>query len=879
MLDRCGKQQHYDFPLREHSQARSYWRTALVASGVCIASSLSEDGAAHTASSTAGGGNGDKSGGDDLFEELKQKLQALSGEALAGLQTLVPDEYKDLQKQLTDFFESGKGGQLSWGFAMGACSGFALKKVSKVGALALGALFILMQCASYSGYIDVDYQKLERDVLNFLDINKDGQFDAKDVDTVYKQVMKVLEFSLPAGSGFAVGFLDALDDGCQRTTSTARLAVLLRYIICGCGALYILALWYSGMWSSIPALTARPQVPAVAFREPIAVDVTPSPSPVPQTLEVREEEEEEETLPEVLEAAPVESGDRAERDLKEHADAPEQIGEANAPTVVKDKPASRSPAPTPLATEETVVEGVDQDDFMAEMKQHLEALDKRAAAATASAAVNAAETVGKAGVVAESPAPTRSLTPKEVFHARLQNGEALSARAAVELQALEYAAREAKKREEKALTGTEDDEAQRAADEHAKSVRPMPRGETKRRRLKCIGWRATRDCDPSGKRIPSGDRSCTRIVDPTHSGYCEVEDRDSGERFRVMMRACDSLHAQSRFRCFESWDFSNFAILGNSVIQEARDEEAAKAAAASATALASPPPPPPLVNGILIVIYPKLIPSAFAIVRLLRSQNCSLPIEFWYRTDELQVADHPALQLLARAYGPVAFRTIEDQRATGFATKISAIQHSRFDNVLFLDADNFPVRDPTYLFALPEFRTEGAIFWPDFWHPDRTIFNIHARDPNGDVVFLHRNAKKLEGRKYNANEALVVAPHGANANVVRQAIRKGRVPSEDPAVWTHMLLFKPSVPRTEFTIDIYEGVPAYPVGQWCYGKKSLSTPHFNAFEFARLPFAGLETQIRAHAVEATDLVHAAKLRATMTGAAATDATLPPSVYE
>ncbi|TYZ61050.1 hypothetical protein PybrP1_002655, partial [[Pythium] brassicae (nom. inval.)] len=102
---------------------------------------------------------------------------------------------------------SGKGGQLSWGFAMGACSGFALKKVSKVGALVLGALFILMQCASYSGYIDVDYQKLERDVLDFLDINKDGQFAAKDVDTVYKQVMKVLEFSLPAGNGFAVGFL------------------------------------------------------------------------------------------------------------------------------------------------------------------------------------------------------------------------------------------------------------------------------------------------------------------------------------------------------------------------------------------------------------------------------------------------------------------------------------------------------------------------------------------------------------------------------------------------------------------------------------------------------------------------------------------------
>lgn len=167
LLDRFGKQHRYDFPIRDLSQP--YWKTALVASSVCIASSLSDDSAVHAASSKSGGG--DKSG-SDMFEEIKQKLAELSNESLAGLQKLVPDEYKDLQKQLNDFLESGKGGQVSWGFAMGVCSGFALKKMSKVGALALGALFVLMQCASYSGYIDVNYKQLERDVMNLLDINK-----------------------------------------------------------------------------------------------------------------------------------------------------------------------------------------------------------------------------------------------------------------------------------------------------------------------------------------------------------------------------------------------------------------------------------------------------------------------------------------------------------------------------------------------------------------------------------------------------------------------------------------------------------------------------------------------------------------------------------
>jgi hypothetical protein len=32
---------------------------------------------------------------------------------------------------------------------------------------------------------------------------------------------------------------------------------------------------------------------------------------------------------------------------------------------------------------------------------------------------------------------------------------------------------------------------------------------------------------------------------------------------------------------------------------------------------------------------------------------------------------------------------------------------------LYLDADNIPTKDPTYLFDVPEYRRLGAIFWPD----------------------------------------------------------------------------------------------------------------------------------------------------------------------
>lgn len=56
--------------------------------------------------------------------------------------------------------------------------------------------------------------------------------------------------------------------------------------------------------------------------------------------------------------------------------------------------------------------------------------------------------------------------------------------------------------------------------------------------------------------------------------------------------------------------------------------------------------------------------------------------------------------------------------------------------MLFLDVDNIPVRDPTFLFSSVEFEKNGAIFWPDFWHPQRTPFNLHARSMVWELVDL-----------------------------------------------------------------------------------------------------------------------------------------------
>ncbi|CAK4075979.1 unnamed protein product [Aphanomyces euteiches] len=146
---------------------------------------------------------GKKEGKEDDLTAFFDRVQSAFQETLDKL----PTNLDQVQHQFESWVSGGQAEQISWGFALGACSGYTLKKVSKLGAFAIGLGFVAMQCASYSGYIFVDYGKLQKDIVRLLDLNKDGNVNTKDAKVLYDQVMQVLEYSLPAGSGFGVGFL------------------------------------------------------------------------------------------------------------------------------------------------------------------------------------------------------------------------------------------------------------------------------------------------------------------------------------------------------------------------------------------------------------------------------------------------------------------------------------------------------------------------------------------------------------------------------------------------------------------------------------------------------------------------------------------------
>lgn len=109
------------------------------------------------------------------------------------------------------------------------------------------------------------------------------------------------------------------------------------------------------------------------------------------------------------------------------------------------------------------------------------------------------------------------------------------------------------------------------------------------------------------------------------------------------------------------------------------------------------------------------VASAWVMVRLLRRLGCSLPVELWVMEDRAR------LPLIEEAFESLGVEVHhldlpvdpEAERSSLFAAKPEVLVRSRFREVLWLDADSFPVRDPGFLFEDAAYLGTGAVFWPE----------------------------------------------------------------------------------------------------------------------------------------------------------------------
>ena len=72
-----------------------------------------------------------------------------------------------------------------------------------------------------------------------------------------------------------------------------------------------------------------------------------------------------------------------------------------------------------------------------------------------------------------------------------------------------------------------------------------------------------------------------------------------------------------------------------------------------------------------------------------------------------------------------------DIHVGGYAAKAFAIIHSSFAEVLCLDSDNMPLRDPSLLFKMGPYQQHGNIFWsdPNINGLDSTVYKMFDLEP------------------------------------------------------------------------------------------------------------------------------------------------------
>jgi len=136
------------------------------------------------------------------------------------------------------------------------------------------------------------------------------------------------------------------------------------------------------------------------------------------------------------------------------------------------------------------------------------------------------------------------------------------------------------------------------------------------------------------------------------------------------------------------------------------------------------PPPPRTFYGRGVVICAggvRYFTNAWVCIRRLRQLGCTLPIQVWH-LGPLEMS--PTMSRLLRTLDATTVDALEVRRRFpvrrlgGWELKAYSLLHARFREVLFLDADNVPVRDPSCLFEDPDYRRTGALFWPDRGGPE-----------------------------------------------------------------------------------------------------------------------------------------------------------------
>lgn len=125
--------------------------------------------------------------------------------------------------------------------------------------------------------------------------------------------------------------------------------------------------------------------------------------------------------------------------------------------------------------------------------------------------------------------------------------------------------------------------------------------------------------------------------------------------------------------------------------------------------------------------------NAWVLIWTLRKVlDCTLPVQVWH-LGRSEMSDGMRLMLEEQGVEVVdaekVLASYPAKVAGGWPLKPYAIAHSRFREVVYLDADTIPFTDPEVIFGWPEYSDKGALFWPD-------VLDVRETNPIWELLGL-----------------------------------------------------------------------------------------------------------------------------------------------
>jgi hypothetical protein len=128
------------------------------------------------------------------------------------------------------------------------------------------------------------------------------------------------------------------------------------------------------------------------------------------------------------------------------------------------------------------------------------------------------------------------------------------------------------------------------------------------------------------------------------------------------------------------------------------------------------------------------------VLLMLKALNCTLPVQIWTMNQDEQDRTTPLADQMRRDLKiDLTVHKLSDYMEIDwsggipaiFKVKALALLYSSFEQILLLDADSIPVRDPNVLFDMDEGKT-GLIQWPDFWKNSvsKVLYDAYDIDHN-----------------------------------------------------------------------------------------------------------------------------------------------------